>query len=357
VVVRTHGEVQVIDATVGNTPDDADNRMYWLERFTLESATAVFAQSEAMRAFYTRVYSLHPARVVVAPPPMDALLAPFQQQQQQQPEHTTPATTHAPEGSDAECTHAAAALSGIRARCTGCPVVLVAGKLQPVKGTETVAAAAVAAMSDAHAWVAGAMAGRTLTPTAASAARAALSSFHVVFVGDDRLCTLHGRRPMSACVRSAVPRHLQDRVHIVPAVRRTCLPRAIRALAPTAAVVASEFETFNLAAHELAAAHVPLILSDIPAFREFFTDGVNALLFPPGNATALAVALGRAVADEPLMARLRSAPALQYGDPLGAYYQVVGGTLSDADSAQPARGGQAPSMIIPAVIEDLMGDV
>ena len=68
---------------------------------------------------------------------------------------------------------------------------------------------------------------------------------------------------------------------------------ALKQLLPTVhgAVFASEFETFGMAAHELAAAGLPLIVSDIPAFSEFFTQH-NAYIFSAGSNASLAEAVG-----------------------------------------------------------------
>jgi glycosyltransferase involved in cell wall biosynthesis len=45
------------------------------------------------------------------------------------------------------------------------------------------------------------------------------------------------------------------------------------------------------------------VVTDIPANRPWVEDGVNGLLFPPGDDTALAECLGRAFGDPDLRAR------------------------------------------------------
>jgi phosphatidylinositol alpha-mannosyltransferase len=49
------------------------------------------------------------------------------------------------------------------------------------------------------------------------------------------------------------------------------------------------------------------VASDLPAFREVLTDGVSALLVPPGDPAALAAALGTVRDDRELMDRLARA--------------------------------------------------
>jgi glycosyltransferase involved in cell wall biosynthesis len=54
---------------------------------------------------------------------------------------------------------------------------------------------------------------------------------------------------------------------------------------------------------------LPVIATDIPVFREYLTDGVDALLVPPGDPESLASALGSLVDNPSLRARLRAGGA------------------------------------------------
>ena len=51
----------------------------------------------------------------------------------------------------------------------------------------------------------------------------------------------------------------------------------------------------------------PVVTADTPGARELLTDGADALLVPPGDAEALADAIGRIAADDGLAARLARA--------------------------------------------------
>jgi len=66
----------------------------------------------------------------------------------------------------------------------------------------------------------------------------------------------------------------------------------------------SVMEGFGLVALEALAADLPVVASDLPVFREFLADGVNALLPAAGDHRALADALERVMTDETLRAGL-----------------------------------------------------
>jgi glycosyltransferase involved in cell wall biosynthesis len=55
--------------------------------------------------------------------------------------------------------------------------------------------------------------------------------------------------------------------------------------------LASSSETQGLSAYEAALLARPLILSDLPCYRDIFTHGRNCLMFPPGNVEMLATSM------------------------------------------------------------------
>jgi phosphatidylinositol alpha-mannosyltransferase len=63
-------------------------------------------------------------------------------------------------------------------------------------------------------------------------------------------------------------------------------------------------ESFGMALVEAMAAGVPVVASDIPGFREVVRDGIEGLLVPPGDPSALAAALRRVLADTELATAL-----------------------------------------------------
>lgn len=109
---------------------------------------------------------------------------------------------------------------------------------------------------------------------------------------------------------AVIPREMRERLHFVGRVTHHELQRLLPDIA--FAVFANRLESFCYAAHELRVSGVPLILSTLPTFRDFFVDGETAVFFN-GAATDLAEKM-RYLAGEPdLRARLsnsgiRSAP-------------------------------------------------
>jgi phosphatidylinositol alpha-mannosyltransferase len=55
------------------------------------------------------------------------------------------------------------------------------------------------------------------------------------------------------------------------------------------------------------AAGVPVVATDIPGYREVVRDGVDGLLVPPNDATALASAIRRVLSEPDLASALVSA--------------------------------------------------
>lgn len=66
-------------------------------------------------------------------------------------------------------------------------------------------------------------------------------------------------------------------------------------------------EGFGLAALEAMAAGLPVVVADLPVFREWLTPGRDALAAPVGDPAALAAALAAVLDDPGLRARLRDA--------------------------------------------------
>jgi glycosyltransferase involved in cell wall biosynthesis len=95
---------------------------------------------------------------------------------------------------------------------------------------------------------------------------------------------------------------------LVPQARvADALGRAAVVVAPFLRAGMTERQTSPLKIFEAMAAGRPIVASDLPSSREVLSDGENALLVPPGDASALAGALRRVLADGDLARRLAAA--------------------------------------------------
>lgn len=69
----------------------------------------------------------------------------------------------------------------------------------------------------------------------------------------------------------------------------------------------TERHTSPIKLFEALAAGRPIVATDLPSTREVLTDGLNALLVPPGDVAALGAAIRRLLEDRPLALRLARA--------------------------------------------------
>ena len=303
VFLRLHGTLQLIHQYEGviltsDSPESprpclaSDNeRSHWalmhlMERYAIAVAPLLFAQSQAMARVYTQAYGLiDSGRILIAPPPVENILYPIRAGTK-----SSPASSTAPSISG-EFSTVSSLLRG------EVPVqylkLLVYGRIAHIKGAETVAAAA-AAIRDG------------LPPHL---------GLQLFFVGGAQECSVHGRSTLE-CVRDLLPRGVEGVFE--PSISREELPSI--AAKYHGGIIASNFETFGLAAHELAATGLPLVISDIPAFAEFFSDR-NSYVFRAGDVDSLAAAV-LSLSEDIFQNKARVA-ALKYSDPLAPYTRLI----------------------------------
>lgn len=181
--------------------------------------------------------------------------------------------------------------------------LLFLGKLQPLKGVEELVRAAVACL-DAR--------------------------------GDGCLeVDLVGPDAPGGVGRDSFRRDLEG---LIPARYAACLrfrdrlghPEVRRIAAEChAAVFPSRTETFCLAAHELNWLGIPLVLSDIPAFRDHFVSGRDALFFD-GSTAGLTRILADILDDREGLAKLSWNASRLDGDPSSLYAAVCDGLPTEA---------------------------
>lgn len=120
-------------------------------------------------------------------------------------------------------------------------------------------------------------------------------------------------RLMLVCIgdgeRRAELAALADELAITDRVRFAGLRRDVARLVPgfDMACLTSRFECAPLSVIEAMAAGVPVVVSGVGSVRDMVTDGVEGLLFPPGDAAALAQRLMTLADDPALRARMGAA--------------------------------------------------
>lgn len=260
--VRVHGTMGAIDAAEGVAPDEVRRRMHDQEAFALRHADRVMVPTQAVGADYAARYGIHADRVVVSPPPMAVLLEGLT------PQPRLPDPLH----------------------------FLFYGKLQEVKGCDILARAAVSLIRQ--------------EPN---------RGWRFTFVGRDTLCTAHNRMA-SACLRELIPPDYDARFEFVSHIPRELLPEITRTVA--AAVIPSRAESFCLAAHELRALGLPLIVPNRAPFVEYFRPETGCLNFD-GSPESLAEALRSFSGDAALRRSLDAAPLPVYPPFESSYREML----------------------------------
>ncbi len=117
------------------------------------------------------------------------------------------------------------------------------------------------------------------------------------------------------------------------------------------AVFPSLLESFCYAAHELYSAGIPIVVSDIPGFRDFFRNLDNAVVFD-GSVMDLARAMQVLASDEALRCRI-TRPYPSANNPLGGFY----GMDSRRSWIKTGTGnGKKPALLV-CLIDDGQGDI
>jgi glycosyltransferase involved in cell wall biosynthesis len=153
-------------------------------------------------------------------------------------------------------------------------------------------------------------------------------TFEVLFVG--KLIPLHGLETILDAARllpdvpfrivgsGQLDSLLDDRpanVNWIPWIEYEQLPVAIQAAGCALGIFGTSDKAARVIpnkAFQALACGTPLVTADTPAARELLTDGENAVLVPPADATALAAAIRRLAGDPALARRLAGAGRATY---------------------------------------------
>jgi len=118
-----------------------------------------------------------------------------------------------------------------------------------------------------------------------------------------------GSGPMEAELKQlAIQLHLSDKIDFLGMMSQTKLPalyqRATLAIFPFVVAKSGDQEGFGLVQVEAMGCECPVIAGDLPAIHDIITHEENGLIFPSGNAQALADTIIRALNDPDLCLRL-----------------------------------------------------
>lgn len=261
IAVRLHGSLELIDRQQPGSIHGIDRYlMYGLERHALRLAETVVYPSQAfLEQAYLPIYEPWFGETVLSAPPLIDI-----------PRAVGTATT--------------------------VDTVLFYGRLHGIKGVDTFVDAAVLYQSNPS------------NPP-----------LQFSLVGYDSHLPPGGGRSYQEYLQQKIPAHMHGAFHFHGQMSWSelghLLPRVCFA------VVASRYESFCYAAHELYEAGVPLIVSEIPAFQGVFQNERNALVFD-GTASNLAEKMKQLRLDDALRQRItRPYPVVQ--QTLDAYYQEM----------------------------------
>lgn len=268
IALRTHGSLELIDLAESLYADETRTVMHVMERAGMELADALIFQSTYMKDLYSQAYGFDDKFTyhAVIHPPMNRILRPIKAV------HVSPQFIN----------------------------VLILGRLQKVKGTELALEAAVNFLS--------------LNPTLPTM---------FFFIGSDSATG----RSYRSFLSSLIPPGMRNRITFGPPINRMDLSMFLQRMKVGLAVVPSYFETFSMVAHELCKANIPLIMSEIPAFKGFFHN-TSVFFFRPGDASSLSKVLGAALLDR----EVKICSTMKYTNTVKEY-RLLSYTL----------GGRAPS--------------
>jgi glycosyltransferase involved in cell wall biosynthesis len=326
VLLRLHGSIQLIAQAEGGVDDNAESfaprpcldsddeaaaspLMHLMERYALQTAHVLLPQSRSMQDVYEKAYGLTSERMLVAPPPMGKILISVLAKDSisgallNSDTYRVKSLAFLNNGGKSvdkfslKEGHFLKSFRGLSDEMSHhTPFqLLIYGRVAKMKGAETVAYSASIIQS-------------LLPPSV---------RLHLIFAGLDWMHPKH-RKPTSNTIRNIIPKDFIGTYEFLGEVPRSHLKELCETV--HGGIFASEFETFGLAAHELAALSVPLIVSNIPAYAEFFPPS-SAYVFETGNATSLAQASLRLLWD--LKEGKPKLPFLKYGDPISPYIRIA----------------------------------
>ncbi len=127
------------------------------------------------------------------------------------------------------------------------------------------------------------------------------------FIPNEKLLIIGGGNRLEKLKELAIKENVAQRVEFIGSVPHQLIPKylskAKAAVLPNIAEGPSQFSS-PLKLFEYMAAGVPIVASDLPAFREILQDNETAIFFQPGNPEALSAAIKKLLNSKELYKKL-----------------------------------------------------
>ncbi|MBC9906809.1 glycosyltransferase family 4 protein [Achromobacter xylosoxidans] len=150
------------------------------------------------------------------------------------------------------------------------------------------------------------------------------------FLGGDSNQPPDGAYPYVDYLTRRIPTDLRARFHFLGHMQHAEVEQLLKKV--RFAVFPNRYESFCYAAHELYAAGVPLVVSDIPGFADFFKNERNCLSFDAGSSDALLSCMDRMWDDEALRATL-AYPYPVVTDEVASVYHDMPAAIEDVSAS------------------------
>jgi glycosyltransferase involved in cell wall biosynthesis len=265
VAVRIHGSFELIDTVEYVPPSLTQNRRNNMERFAMIMSDVVMYPGKEVMKMYADGLGVQVRDSVEATPPIKRMLGRFS-------------------GGSKGFDH------------SGRIHFVVLGKVQRIKGVFAIVNAAVQLMM--------------AYPDA---------RFEIHFIGMDSI-DAQEKKSTILCLRKVIGEKFASRFKFLGSKTREQIFSLVAKY--RAGIVGSLFETFCLSAHELHQLGLPLLMSDIPTFRNF-VHGRQVLKWQHNDTMSLVSILNDAVTKDDLIKKLSMSPRMTYKNAVTPYKEII----------------------------------
>ena len=266
IIIRLHGSLEFIMTSEDEPFLDTNNRMFFMERFAMQTADFIFTPTLELANLYSDLCHIQPQNLLLAAPPV---LSSLKNLLAAAKNPCLRISRHQHHRVDEDISKSFK--------------FLILGKIQKIKDPDLIVDAALMFIKE--------------NPS---------TNVSFTFVG------MIFSPGLQKTVLASIPSALIHRFHFEPPVSRNQLSKL--ACDYDAAIIASRFESFNMVAHELTFLGMPLVISEFVAFTPYFSPK-NAFVYKHRNVFSLRDALANAIFHH---FSIQIHP-LSYPDPLSPY--------------------------------------